>query len=92
MPVGTAWTSTAVHSPRISLEPPTGHPAQAEPVRIIEGGFFERVAMSLVDADCPASSFLPVFILEKDILLPGVTFDVSFREDRQTPFLSLNPA
>ena len=48
--------------------------------------------MLLYDADSPAPRCLRMFILEKGIRLPSVTIDVFDGENRQTPYLAVNPA
>ncbi|MFC7300391.1 glutathione S-transferase family protein [Cognatiluteimonas weifangensis] len=48
--------------------------------------------MLLHDADSPAPRCLRMFLLEKGLALPSVHVDVFAGENRQPPFLAINPA
>lgn len=48
--------------------------------------------MLVYDAHSPAPRCLRMFMLEKNLVLPAVTIDVFTNENRQAPFLALNPA
>lgn len=48
--------------------------------------------MLIYDAKSPAPRCLRMFLLEKRLVLPAVTIDVFAGENRQPPFLAINPA
>ena len=48
--------------------------------------------MLLYDADSPAPRCLRMFLIEKGLSLPAVQVDVFAGENRESPFLALNPA
>lgn len=48
--------------------------------------------MLIYDAQSPAPRCLRMFLLEKQLRLPAVTIDVMTGENRQPPYLAINPA
>lgn len=48
--------------------------------------------MLLHDAESPAPRCLRMFLLEKELAVPAVTVNVFAGENRQLPFLAINPA
>ncbi|MDL1866371.1 glutathione S-transferase family protein [Betaproteobacteria bacterium PRO4] len=48
--------------------------------------------MLIYDAHSPAPRCLRMFLLEKQLQVPAVTVDVMIGENRQSPYLTVNPA